>query len=106
MCIEIPKFLDGAVDKISSAHQSDAPLLQWWNTNKEIFALYYPCIAEHILGKSSITEEVVLAEISSVFDVPPMANALPHWAALPAPLPASSAPPPAYFHSSESQQRY
>jgi len=100
MCIEIPKFLDGAVDKISTAHQSDALHLQWWNTNKDIFALYYPCIAEHILGKSGITEEVVRAEISSVFAVPPMANALPHWAPLPAALPASPAPPPAYFHPS------
>ena len=97
MCEEIPRFLEGAVDKISTSHQSDPAHLQWWNSNKDIFAQYYPCIAEHILGKSGITEDAIRAEISSVFAVPPMANARPHWPTLPPPLPAPVAPPPPHL---------
>ena len=41
------------------------------------FALYNPFIAEHILGKSGMTEDVVLAEINSVLAVPLMAYAQP-----------------------------
>jgi len=42
-------------------------------------------------------EEAVRAEVNRVFAVPPIDNALPHWAALLTPLQAPSAPPQAYF---------
>ena len=97
MCKEIPNFLEGVIDVITQACKAEPEHLRWWVFNKTIYTLYYPCIAEHILGRSGINEELLKAEVARVFAVPPMGNAHTRWpTSQPLPTYASLPPPPPY----------